>query len=219
MKILSTRYSFVLIALLGMALTQAGCGSLSKPYPEKSLHALNIGDPASDGMLPASRSVLFVDRVRVAEPFESSAFVYKIGDSQFTTDYYNGFITSPARLLTGELSNWISRSSVFTSVIAGDSVAEYQLSLETNVTALYGDYQQGKPRQAVIEARFFLIDQTSGKYNVVFNKRYRESEAIEGSNPNPDALVKAWDTAYRRMLGGLVTDLRAHPIVASAAEH
>jgi len=62
----------------------------------------------------------------------------------------------------------------------------------------------------VIEARFFLINEGNGRYDVVFDKRYRETEAI--SSREPDALVKGWEAACRRMFGALVDDLQKVPV-------
>src|SRR5277367_5209622 len=93
------------LALLALNVLCLGGCNLSKPYPDKTLHTIELGDPPPVTGAASSAAVR-VDRVRVAEPFNNTTFVYKVGDSTYTTDYYNGFIAEPGRLLTGDLSAW-----------------------------------------------------------------------------------------------------------------
>jgi uncharacterized lipoprotein YmbA len=202
-------FAFVVVALL-----LAGCGSLSKPYPEKTLHAIHIGDPASDSSAPTtspSKLVLRVDRVTIAEPFDATTFIYQVGDSTYKSDYYNGFIAPPSRLLAGEIGNFLSKSGLFASVFGDESTADYQLSLEANVTTLCGDYRDASKPKADIAVRFFLIDQTHGRYTVVFDKTYSQSTPIEGQGP--DGLVKGWESGWTQILTQLTSDLRGTPVV------
>jgi uncharacterized lipoprotein YmbA len=199
------------LLLLCMPLA-AGC-SLSKPYPDKTLHAIEVGQPPAATGSPSLAAVR-IDRVRVAEPFNDTTFVYKIGDSKYTMDYYNGFIAEPGRLLTGELSEWLANSKVFSSVLTGDSAADSQLLLQTNVMELYGDFSSDQPK-AVIAARFFLLDVGAGHSRVIFDKSYQESEPITGKDS--DALIKGWQAATRRIFTSLVADLRSSPVAASTS--
>ena len=205
--IVPPRIAVLLIVAASLAGAGGCAGALSKPYPAKSLHALEVGPPPEAGALAApSAAVLRVDRVRVAAPYDATTFVYKVGPTRFESDYYNGFIAEPGRLLTEQLSDWMCGSKVFACAVGGGSGAAYQLALETNVTALYGDYSEKDKPRAVVEARFFLIDQTGGQFNIVFEKRYRESRDIAAASP--EALVGGWDDGWRRILTALVEDLR-----------
>ena len=194
------------IAMVASLLLCGGCGSLSKPYPEKSLYAIDLGELPAPEKSQETR-VLRVDDVHVAKPFDGLAFVYQVSNSQFTTDYYNGFITSPDRIFSGALVDWLARSGLYSSVINGDSSADYQLTLETNVTQLYGDYSATGAPAAVIEAKFFLIDQTGGNYNIIFQKAYRHSEPMSAASPTE--LIRGWGKGYRNILTSLSEDLRA----------
>ncbi len=131
MAMLSLGVTFA--ALLGAA----GCTSLTQPYPQKNLYTLSAGQPVQVG--GPRRLTLRVQPVRIATPYNSRTFVYKSGPNAYTIDYYNGFLTDPDRLLTGELISWLETSGPF-AIVLGSSGADYDLSLETNVTALYGDY-------------------------------------------------------------------------------
>jgi cholesterol transport system auxiliary component len=196
--------------LLVILLSVSGCG-LTQPYPQRNLYIISSGEPAT----PAgdrTPSVLRIRPVRVAKPYDEKTFVYKTGESVFTVDYYNGFLADPSALLTGELAGWLSASGPFASVL-GSTGADYDLTLEINVTALYGDYSEKASPKAVIEARFVLVREEKAAYKVVFEKMYRETEPLAGVQP--DQLVRGFGQAYRRMLEELTTDLRTVAAPAS----
>jgi hypothetical protein len=115
-------------------------------------------------------------------------------------------------LLTGELMSWLAASGPF-AVVLGSTGADYDLALETNVTALYGDYSEKAAPKAVIEARFVLVREQRGAYKVVFERVYREAEPL--ASEKPEDLVKGFGLAYRRMLARLTADLRT---VAAASQ-
>jgi len=193
----------------------AGCISFSKPYPSKSLHGLHLGDPPASAS-PAGRAIIRVERAEIVEPFDGSAFVYRVGESTFTGDYYNGFVARPANLLTAELSAFLARSGVFSAVVSGDSVAEHRLALETRVTSMYGDYRPGRKPEAVVAAHFFVLDQAGGRSTVLFDRDYSLVTSIEQEGPG--ALIRAWETGWTRLLGQLVTDLSDAPQVVNPAD-
>jgi cholesterol transport system auxiliary component len=186
----------------------SGCAGLTQPFPQKNLFAISVGDPSPAGAAPM-KAVLRVQGVRVAKPYDELTFIYKTGDSAFTVDYYNGFIAGPDRLLTGELTRWLSESGLFATVVSGTSSVDYDLSLETSITGLYGDYSAKGSPKAVVEARFFLVNERGSSYDMLFQKAYRETEPVEGQKP--EQLVKGWEKAFRRMLESLAADLRKVP--------
>jgi ABC-type uncharacterized transport system auxiliary subunit len=192
------------ILLLMMLSGAAGC-ALTQPYPQKNQYVISAGDPAAAGGSRSS-SVLRIRSARVAKPYDEKTFVYKTGESAFTVDYYNGFLADPSPLLTGELTRWLAASGHF-AVVLGSTGADNDLTLETNVTALYGDYSEKGSPKAVIEARFILVREDKTAYRVVFEKTYRQVEPLAGAQP--EQLVKGFGQAYRRMLESLTVDLQA----------
>lgn len=188
------------IALLSLMLLAAvGC-SLSKPYPDKSLHAISVHDSPAKVKLP-TKAVLRIEAVHVAKPFDDSTFVYKVGQSEFRSDYYAGFITTPEALLGAELTSFLSRSGLYTSVVEGSSIADARWMLESNVTALYGDYSGSKPA-AVMTIGFFLLD---SHQSIRFQHVYSETEPL--ADKNPPELIEGWNKAYGRILQALLKDL------------
>lgn len=198
------RLDFAGAAAACLILFVGGCGELSRPYPEKSLHALTVGTPSAPSQPPVS-APLRVDAVRVAAPFDATTFYYKTGPTRFQSDYYNGFIAPPGRMLTGALVKYLTDAKIFSTVVDGSSLADSRYTLQANVTRLYGDYTPGEPKAAVVAARFFLIDEAGGNYNVVFEKSYQQTAPLSGDAP--EDLAAAMGAAYEQILRALILDL------------
>ncbi len=187
----------------------AGCSSMSQPFPEKALFAIDAGQPdgpVADGCPYALR----VRTLRVAEPFDGRAFVYRLGPSQYKTDYYNGFVGSPDQLLTGEMIGYLAESRLFAAVIDSAGEGDHQYVLDGSVSELCGDYAKvGSPR-AVVAARIFLFDDRQAITRVVFQKVYRKEAPLDGATP--EALAAGLGVAYGQLLAELTADLsKARP--------
>ncbi len=191
------------VALALLCLSLVSCEAMMKPAPDKAYFAIDVPPPAK--AKASSDLVLRVRRVNVATPYNARTFVYKVGEGKFESDYYNGFITTPAENLTGELIEWLAAGGPFASAIDGASSVSHQLVLESNVTALYGDYTDKQAPQAVIETKFFLMDDTGADVRIVFQKTYRQTAPVDGEEPA--ALVRAWNETWRKTFTALVNDL------------
>jgi ABC-type uncharacterized transport system auxiliary subunit len=199
---------FLLIALV---LLIAGCG-ISKPFPEKGLYAIDAGPPdhgpPSTQPTPAATPIILqVPQMRIATPYDGNSFIYRVGPQKYASDYYNGFVASPASLMTGALISCLGRAGLYSSVVDGNSSVDYNLVLEGNISELCGDYTQPKSPQGVIVIRFFVLRHSGDGVQVLHDKVYRAAQPA-GSD-KPEALVKAWGLAYRRIIEDLVSDLRS----------
>jgi len=209
-----------IVMSIGTALLIGGCSSFNRPYPNKALYAIALGTTPGGSTVPEVSParplapILRVKGIRIAKPFDTTSFVYKVGESRFMTDYYNGFIAEPDRLLTGELVKWLVASGEFGSVVEEGSTADYRLTLECNVTQLYGDYTNKKSPQAVMELKIFVIDDVPAASRVIFQKTYRQVQPLPDNTP--EKLVRGWDEAYRGILTQFMSDLRSSPRVANA---
>lgn len=199
--------------LLATSMGTGGCGGLSKPYPAKQLYAIGVERPQP---APASTpsSTLRVLGVRVADPFSSREFHYRVAPNQFQQDYYATFVADPDRLLTGEIIEWMSATGQYASVVDASSPVKSDRSLQCVVTELYGDMSEpGVSPRAVIAARFFILDESEVEAKVLFSRDYRQVEPTRGSGA--DNLAQAWGRAMKRILEQLTTDLKS--VRASAA--
>ena len=143
------------VTLLCGALT--GCDAMSQPFPEKDFYAVEVGAAPSPVAKQHSAAVR-VRRLRIAQPYDGRAFVYKVGPSKYKTDYYNSFIASPDQLLTSELTRWLSETKPFAAVVDSAGEAAHRYVLDGIVSELYGDYTDPQKPKAAIQAKSFLLD-------------------------------------------------------------
>jgi len=198
-------------ALLCLALV--GCGSIGQPFPEKEFFGIDAGDSPA----PAKRmadSGLRVRRLRIAPPYDGRSFVYKVGESRYKTDYYNGFVTSPDHLLTGELTQWLTEAKLFAAVVGSTGEADHRYVLDGSVSELYGDFTDANAPKAVIKARFFLLDDSQAETKIVFQKTYRKEAPL--SEANPEAVAAGLGAAFREVLTELTADISRTRLVPDA---
>ena len=196
-----------------VSLLVTSCGIVPQPAPVRALFTIDPAEsisPAtkrSSGLNSPKRdaAVLQVRRLRVASPYAGQAFVYRIGSSEFRTDYYNGFIASPDQLVTNSLIAWLSRSGPFESVVDMASGIPAQYVLEGSVTSLYGDYSNKTAPKAVMAISIFLLDDREASLQVIFKKDYGGAASIEPGSV--DSLVKGWGAAFRQILEQMTADL------------
>lgn len=209
-KIKRLRSSLLSAALAFLiCLIASGCAGLLKQQPlARAYFAIDPGAPeSSDQPSPATRSaskILRVRMLRVSPPYDGVAFVYRIGPSQFDTDYYNNFIAPPATLLTGELIHWLTRSGPMT-VCDTSSDLRADLGLQGNITMLCIDSATSPPR-ARVEGRFFFTKEHDGVTELVAERHYEECAPV--SARSPAEFARAWGRAYRQLLVRLTDDLR-----------
>ena len=193
-------------SVLATSFLCASCASLKTPYPDKAYFAILPGAPDAPvpATAPAGTPVILIRRVSVVAPYDAPAFVYKIGPSQFETDYYDAFIAEPASLLTSDLIRWLSATRSPGSIIPAGSGAHHDLILEGNVTALYADLQNKSAPRVVIEARFMLIDEHNADA-ILLDKTY--SASAPARTAAAPELAAAFGLADRQILQSLAADL------------
>ena len=203
-----------------MAAVAAGCFS-RQAYPEREFFGVDPGRPEAETNGAARNLVLRVQPARVASPFASQRFSYRTGEHQYESDYYNGFVDPPDRLLTASLAEWLSASGVCRAVIDGDSAARDDVELETNVVELYGDYRQPSRPRAVVAVRVFLLERQGASSRVLFTRRYDAAVPLPTSPPQdngPAALADAFGLAWREILTQFTANLRQTNLPTQPAE-
>ncbi|HHH76662.1 MAG TPA: hypothetical protein ENL03_06530 [Phycisphaerae bacterium] len=198
-RLIATQPGTVLLCSIGI-----GCDAMSKPFPEKEFFALDVGDPPG-ATAKAGEGALRVRKLHIASPFNARSFVYRTGDMKFTTDYYNGFVTDPDKLLTGQLVSWLSQAGSFDAVVTSGSEAPHRYVLEGNVTELYGDYCDKANLKAVMKVRFFLLDDSQVETIIVFQKTYRSQAPLKGDTA--EAFPAGLNEVYKQILTDLSKDL------------
>ena len=193
------------IGQLTMLYLLTGCFNLNKSFPEKRFFVLSAS--RSKGLsLSKSDAVLRIRRFRVSPRFEGKGFVYRKGNLNYATDFYNEFLISPAAMISEEVDKWLKRSGLFQYVMSSSSPVEATVELEGMISAIYGDYRDTKVPKAVLEMQFFLVRNVSSGPVIVFGKTYHQEILIKG-NP-PDALVAGWNLALEHIINEFETNLK-----------
>ena len=162
-----------------------------------------------------NEAVLYVRDMAVSPRYDGAGFVYRLGEAEYTTDFYNRFLTSPDLLVTQEVRDWMLDAGLFGQVIHGGSLVSPTHALEGRVNALYGDYSV-QPSKAVLEIELFLVEDPLKRSGVLFHERYREEIPLDDRSPK--SLVRGWNTGLAAALGKLERDLGSVQLRSGHAE-
>jgi len=151
-------------------------------------------------------SILEVSRLTIDSAFSGSGLVYRIGDNEYESDFYNEFLASPSAMISDTMRNWLSRSRLFKRVLDPGSQIDPTHIIEGNITALYGDFRDASSPRAAIEMRIFLLEAKTGDEPLpVFGKTYTSSIGIKSNDP--EGLVEALGRGVQTILSALENDL------------
>ena len=196
----------VVCPFLVLTFVLPGCSlkkAVQQSTPERRHFVLEAPRTAPPGSA-RSEGILYVRDMTVSPRYEGAGFVYKRGEAEYTTDFYNRFLVPPDLLVTQEVRDWVLAAGVFSEVIQSGSLVAPTHALEGRVNALYGDYSL-QPPQAVLEMEFFLVEDPLNRSAFVFHQRYREQVTL--ADRKPASLVQGWSSALARTLGALEQDL------------
>lgn len=146
----------LLLATLLMAMA-AGC-ALKKPYPDKSYHLPDVAvTQKAPPLTPSFTERIKVRNVKVASPYEGKSFVYRLGDDQWTTDFYHEWFTYPRDILTENCVAYLSQKGAFGLVSTEDSLVEADFYLEGALLSFHLDRRTKESMSAVVKTRWVLI--------------------------------------------------------------
>lgn len=202
MNRLNRRLGLVVAILVTAAWILPGCGGLARPAVTKRHFTIQTA-ARPVGQRPATRdAVLLVRRVSVSPLYMGKGLVYRTLSGEFVSDFYNAYFASPADMLTQSLVRWMQDAGLFAHVVIPSSLAVPRYALEGNVVSLYGDFASGK---AVVEMQFFLIDEQSADYAILFSADYVRETAM--ATQNPQGMVAALGAGVESIFTELQGDL------------
>ena len=193
------------IGIFTLLFLSIGCINLERSYIEKHYFVLD-SSPAEDIDSPDTGKVLAVRRLRVSPKYEGKGLVYRLGELNYESDFYNEFFVSPVSMFTEEVRKRLAGSGLFKRVVDPSSLLASAYVLEGAVTALYGDYRVSTAPKAVMKIQFLLLEETDVSPEIILQRQYHKEEPLNGSTP--DALVKSWNTALSQILTEFEADLK-----------
>lgn len=181
----------------------SGCGS-QQAYNKKYYVLSAIRETKS--IKAEKDSILEVRHFTIDSAFSGKGLVYRIGEFEYESDFYNEFLVSSDAMVTEKVRNWLSASGISRRVLDPGSYVDPTHVIEGNVIALYGEFRDKSTPTAVMKIRVFLLEMKTGKDPViVFGKTYKSSVALESKSPG--ILVSALDRCLIKMLTNLEKDL------------
>ncbi|MCC7274040.1 MAG: membrane integrity-associated transporter subunit PqiC [Alphaproteobacteria bacterium] len=193
------------IALLAAAAGLAACASpLDKPPVEQRFYTLDVERPAP--ARSGGADVLAVRRFRASPGYEGRELVFATNPGAYRTDFYNVFFAAPAGMVASETREWLGRSGLFRSVVAGTSQADPRWILEGNLVSAHGEAEGGANR-AVLETQFLLLDARAADVPVVLDRTYREAVLV--ADGSAGALAAGLNGALAAILRRFEADLAA----------
>ena len=188
--------------VLLMAILCSGCVS-SHSYSKRQF-VIEAARPAQP--VGQRHDVVLAVRGFTIDPVcDSRGLLYRKGESEYESDFYNEFLVAPQALISSQTRNWLAQSGVFKTVLEPGSLIQATHVLEGNVLALYGDFRGQSLPQAVMQVRVFLVANTGSQPQVIFTRDYRASHRAE--TQTADALVAAMDHCLAQVLSELEKDL------------
>jgi uncharacterized lipoprotein YmbA len=196
-----------------LSLAASACVNLNKSYPEKRSFVLDV--PAEQrAAAQDARTVLKINKLRVAPLSAGRAMVYRTGDVQYENDFYNEWFAAPGVLVTQQLQDWLARSGRYQLVLTGTSQVEPGQILEGTITEFHGDFRQREAPRAVLALDLHLLDgQREGR--LLFHRLYHQEVPLQ--DRSPVALAQGLSQGLRAILGDLEQDLSALAVTPTAS--
>ena len=187
------KVAYLIIFTIIAALTVAGCVSVKQNYPEKRYFALRAAKPQKPRQADSQKDkpIVRIRPFRISPGYEGRGLVYRTGDLEFMSDFYNEFLISPSLMFTDFFRERLSGSGIFQAVIDSPSQVLPDYVLEGAVNSLYGDFRNEESPKAVMEIQLFLINASKSKSAIELQRSYKQEIAL--TDNSPDSLVQGWN--------------------------
>jgi len=181
----------------------AGCG-IKNDYTKKQMFRLYAdgNDPAGQSDRSAG-APLVVKRLDISPEFSGAGFVYRVGQNRFTQDYYNKYMTSPARMISDVMLEALVDTPQFAPA-PQNRIPDDIYQLWGKITALYRDQRNTSAVSAVVTMALNLDRLNKNGFTKVLSKTYSRQISL-GKNTGPQAYIQA----LNRGLAGIVKDILA----------
>lgn len=191
--------TLVLLAVLALV----ACSAVTRPAPIRQTFLIDA--PVPQALPNAQASALRVRNINVAAPFRGKAFVYRMDELRFETDFYVEFLVPPAAMLTEQTARALDHAKPFARVVGPGATADAQWVLDGFASAIYADTRAtGKPA-AELSITYYLTSAGGGEQAPLWSREYRRRTAMRDSSPV--AYAEALNAAFGEIVAELARDL------------
>jgi len=175
-----------------------------KSYPATNKFTLNVKSPKKM-TARRSRKILFVNSTSAIPQFSDLNFVYRTGNTNYLTDYYNEFFTLPTSLVNQIIVHYLSATKLFRLATNDYHAIHFNYILNSKITELYADYRCRNQPKAVITIQFILLNPSCSN-TILLNKTL--SATVPLQQKNSQSLVNAWNIGLKTIMQRLTYNLR-----------
>jgi cholesterol transport system auxiliary component len=189
--------AFVTLTLL------AACSAVTRPAPIRQTYLL---DPPLPQALPqAQPGALRVGSISVAAPFRGKAFVYRMDNLRFETDFYVEFLVPPAAMLTDQTARALERAKPFSRIAGPGASVDAEWVLDGFASALYADTREAGKPAAELAITYYLTRSGGAEQTPVWSHDYRRHAPMRDSSAT--AFAEALNAAFGEIVAELARDL------------
>ena len=195
------RLTLLWLAMLVAALT--ACSAITRPAPVRQTFLI---DPPLPQPLPQAQSGgLRVGNVNVAAPFRGKAFVYRLDNLRFETDFYVEFLVPPAVMLTDQTARALDRAKPFARVAGRGANVDAEWVLDGFASELYADTREAGKPAAELAITYYLTPAGGSEQTPLWTHEYRRHTAMRDASAV--AYAEALNTAFGEIVAELARDL------------
>lgn len=190
--------------LIFLCLYLMGCTNIRNKFQEKTVYRVQAQSCMAASKTPETGEGLLVKRFSISPEFETNSFVYRLSPTRFTTDFYNNFVVSPARMITEVIQEDLWASPFFSPVPA-QTMADIHFQLWGKVMAFHGDIQDTKQPKAIVTIRLILEKNTGDGFTPVIQKTYGAQILLDA--PDPGLLADGLGKGINEILDAFYSDI------------
>lgn len=199
----------VITCMLAAVAFLAGCG-IKNDYTKKQMFRLDAGgnDPAGQSNRSAG-APLMVKRLDISPEFNGAGFVYRVGENRFTQDYYNTYMTPPARMISDVMLEALVDSPEFAPA-PNNRIPDDIFQLWGKITALYCDRRNASHVSAVVTMALNLDLLNKEGFTKILAKTY-SSQIPLGEDTGPSAYIQALNCGLAEIVENILSDFKQLP--------
>jgi cholesterol transport system auxiliary component len=192
-----------MLATLAVAALIAGCSAITREAPVRQTFLLEPKLPPA--LTQAQPGALRVGGVNVAAPYRGKAFVYRLGELRFETDFYVEFLVPPAAMLTEQTARALTAAKPFARIAGPGTSADADWVLDGFADALFADTRDSGKPAAELSITYYQSPAGGIEQTPVWTHEYRKRVPMRDGSPV--AYADALNGAFGEIVAELAVDL------------